>query len=122
MTICREITKNYLFRRVNCGLTIKETAELCFKSIEMVEAWDKGKPIPPECKRLMRKASKNELSHLKSWNNFAMINGKMKLPTGKLVTAQQIILGIALIEIGASNDAHTSKLILRYARAIKDLM
>ncbi len=49
-----EMTKNYIFREFECGLTKEQTSELCFKSVRTVTEWDKGKQIPPECKRLMR--------------------------------------------------------------------
>lgn len=48
----REMTKNYIFRELKCGLSIKQTSELCFKSVRTVKEWDKGKEIPKECKRL----------------------------------------------------------------------
>jgi hypothetical protein len=52
-----EMTKNYIFREFECGLSKEETAKLCFKSLRTITDWDKGKEIPPECKRLMRLTS-----------------------------------------------------------------
>ena len=47
------MSKNYIFRELECQMTKEEVAELCFKSVRTVTGWDEGKPIPPECKRLM---------------------------------------------------------------------
>ena len=58
-----EMTKNYIFREFECGLTLEQTAELCFKHVRTVEQWDKGRGTSKECKGLMRKQSRLELSH-----------------------------------------------------------
>ncbi|MBY7894021.1 regulator [Vibrio fluvialis] len=114
-----EMTKNYIFREFECGLTKEQTAELCFKSVRTVTEWDKGKPIPPECKRLMRMAKGRELSALEDWKNFKMQYDKLELPTGQLITAQQIITAVALLEIGAPTDIKIAGKILKYSRALK---
>ncbi len=57
----REMSKNYIFRELECQVTKEEIAELCFKSVRTVTGWDEGNPIPPECKRLMRMAKVREL-------------------------------------------------------------
>lgn len=43
-----EMTKNYVFREFECGLSIEKTAQLCFKSVTTVKAWDGGKDIPKD--------------------------------------------------------------------------
>ncbi|EGR0056371.1 phage protein [Vibrio vulnificus] len=117
-----EMTKNFVFREFECGLTVEETAKLCFKSVRQVKEWDKGKTIPCECKRLMRMSKGRELSPCDSWENFKMRYDKLELPTGQLVSAQQVLTGIALLEIGAKTDLEISSLVLKYARALKQIM
>ena len=113
-----EMTKNYVFREFKCGLTIEEVAELCFKSVRTIKEWDKGKDIPPECKRLMKMFKRRELGNSEEWERFSMNKNKMELPTGQLVTPQEILAGIALLEIGAEPDMKNVTRLLRYARAI----
>ncbi len=48
-------------------MTKEEIAELCFKTVRTVTGWDEGKPIPPECKRLMRMAKGRKLSIYEEW-------------------------------------------------------
>ncbi|EOB6261493.1 regulator [Vibrio fluvialis] len=117
-----EMSKNYIFREFECGLTKEQTAELCFKSVRTITEWDKGKAIPPECKRLMRLVSGRELSSSEDWTGFKMNNQKLELPNGKSVSAQQIITGIALLEIGAESDLNIATEILRYARVLAKMM
>ncbi|HAT8532111.1 TPA: regulator [Vibrio vulnificus] len=113
-----EMTKNFVFREFECGLTVEETAKLCFKSVRQVKEWDKGKTIPHECKRLMRMSKGRELSPCDSWEAFKMHYDKMELPTGQLVTAQEVLAGLALLEIAAPDDVRTRSKLLKYARAI----
>ncbi len=113
-----EMTKNFVFREFECGLTVEETAKLCFKSVRQVKEWDKGKTIPSECKRLMRMSKGRELSPCDSWESFKMHYDKLELPTGKLVTAQEVLAGLALLEIAAPDDIKTKSKLLKYARAI----
>ncbi|EPQ9985690.1 regulator [Vibrio vulnificus] len=113
-----EMTKNFVFREFECGLTLEETAKLCFKSVRQVKEWDKGKTIPSECKRLMRMSKGRELSPCDSWEAFKMHYDKLELPTGQLVTAQEILAGVALLEIESPNDVRTTAKLLKYARAI----
>ncbi len=56
------MSKNYIIRKLECQMTKKEVAELCFKTVRTVTGWGEKKPIPPECKRLMRMAKSRELS------------------------------------------------------------
>ncbi|ENP7457028.1 phage protein [Vibrio fluvialis] len=116
-----EMSKNYIFREFECGLSREQTAELCFKSVRTVTEWDKGKAIPPECRRLMRFSTRKELSFMSDWAGFVMHFDKLELPNGKLVSAQEVILGIALIEIQADNDTQISSKILTYSRIIEKI-
>ncbi|EKA7394682.1 phage protein [Vibrio parahaemolyticus] len=118
MTNFRKMSKNYVFREFECGLSVEETAKLCFKSVRAVKNWDDGKPIPPECKRLMRMTKGRELATSEAWEHFKMHKETLELPTGQLVTPQEILTGIALLEIGAEPDMKNVTRLLRYARAI----
>ncbi|EOG7703571.1 regulator, partial [Vibrio parahaemolyticus] len=86
-----------------------------------VKEWDKGKSIPPECKRLMRLTKGRELSSTEEWQNFKMHHDRLELPTGQLVTAQQVLVGIALLEIQSPTDGKTKAQILKFARCISKL-
>ncbi|USD48421.1 MULTISPECIES: regulator [Vibrio] len=117
-----EMTKNYIFREFECGLSVEDAAHLCFKSVRTIKGWDRGNSIPPECKRLMRMSRGRELSSCEDWKNFVMRYDRLELPTGQLVTAQQVLIGIALLELGASNDIGVARKILRNARVLKRLI
>ncbi|NAW78698.1 regulator [Vibrio sp. V33_P6A3T137] len=117
-----EMSKNYIFRELQCQLTIKQTAELCFKSVRTVKQWDSGKMIPPECKRLMRMHAGYELNKSEQWQGFKIVNEQLILPTGQALSPQQILMGAALVEISASDDIRTRSRLLKYARAISKLM
>ena len=117
-----EMTKNYIFREFECGLTIEEAAKLCLKTVRTVKQWDNGKAIPPECRRLMRMNKGRELSSSEEWENFIMRHDRLELPTGQLVTAQQVLIGVALLELGASNDIKIAHHILKYARVLKNMV
>ncbi|OEE79451.1 phage protein [Vibrio genomosp. F6] len=116
-----EMTKNYIFRELVCGMSIEKTAELCFKSVRTVKLWDAGKPIPPECKRLMRFYCNRELGIDSGWEGFCIVGDKLALPTGRPVSPQQILAGIALTEIGSELELRTSTKILEFARLIAKL-
>ncbi|HCG6969612.1 regulator [Vibrio parahaemolyticus] len=116
-----EMTKNYIFREFECGLSVEQAAELCLKTVRTVKEWDKGKTIPPECKRLMRMTKGRELSASADWEQFKMHHDRLELPTGQLVTAQQVLTGIALLEIGALTDLEAAGQVLKYARALKNI-
>ncbi|AAL49733.1 repressor 1 [Vibrio phage VSK] len=53
-----EMTKNFVFREFECGLSVEEAAKLCFKTESEVKQWHAGEKIPPICKRLMRGTQK----------------------------------------------------------------
>lgn len=116
------MNKNYIFREFECGLSVEETAELCLKTARTVKEWDKGRVIPPECKRLMRMNKCRLLSSCNEWENFIMRHDRLELPTGQMVTAQQVLIGAALLELGASNDMKIAHKILKYARVLKRIM
>ncbi|KJY87361.1 phage protein [Vibrio neptunius] len=116
-----EMTKNYIFREFECGLSIEETAHLCFKSVRTVKGWDSGNSIPKECKRLMRIYKRSELSHSEEWQGFRMNKNSLELPTGQLVTPQQILAGIGLLEINSELEILTSTQLLKLARALSKL-
>ncbi|MFA0000782.1 regulator [Vibrio lentus] len=114
----REMSKNYIFRELECQMTKEEVAELCFNSVRTVTGWDNGNPIPPECKRLMRMARGRELSHSEDWKEFKMHHDGLELPTGQLASAQQVLAGMALLEIQSDLEIRTSTHLLKTARAI----
>ncbi|KJY76359.1 phage protein [Vibrio nigripulchritudo] len=113
-----EMTNNYIFRELECGLTIDATSKLCFKSVKTVKDWDKGKQIPPECKRLMRMSKLRELSFSTDWEGFYMVGDKLHLPSGEAVSAQQVLLGIALASVSSELELKTSRKVLKIARSI----
>lgn len=118
----RKMTENYIFREYICCLTREETANLCFKTVRTVTGWDEGKPIPPECKRLMRMVKGRELSNSEDWQQFKMHKNGLELPTGRTVTAQQIMAGIALLEIQSEDELRTSTYLIKTAREIAKMM
>ena len=113
-----EMTKNYVFREFECGLSVEETAKLCFKSVKTVKGWDRGQQIPRECKRLMRMHKRLELSGNEEWYGFKMHKGYLELPTGQTITPQQLLAGIGLLEINSEIELATSTKLLKIARAI----
>lgn len=116
-----EMTKNYIFREFECGLSREETAELCFKNVRTVKGWDNGNAIPPECVRLMRIAKGRVLSSQSEWEGFKMHLDKLELPTGQLVTAREILVGIALLEIKSPSDSLTLSKLLKYSRLLSSI-
>ena len=116
-----EMTKNFVFREFDCGLSIEETAELCFKSVSTVKKWDKGQEIPKECKRLMRMHKRLELSYSEEWQGFKMHNNRLELPTGQQVTPQQILAGAGLLEINSELEIATSTHLIKIARVLSKL-
>ncbi|KQB03363.1 regulator [Vibrio metoecus] len=113
-----EMTKNFVFREFECGLSVEDAAKLCFKTVREVKQWDAGKKIPPICKRLMRWHSRKELYYGDEWWGFKMEGGRLILPTGDRVAPQQILAAIAILQIEAPSDAITRSKLLKYARAM----
>jgi hypothetical protein len=117
-----EMTKNYIFREFECGLTVEETANLCFKNVKTVKGWDSGNEIPKECRRLMRMQKRLELSQSNEWFGFKMHNNYLELPTGQLITPQQILAGIGLLEINSELEIRTSTKLIKLARILSNIM
>lgn len=115
------MSKNYIFRKFECGLTKEETAKLCFKTVRTVTGWDNGRDIPPECRRLMRWAKNRELSASEKWHGFKIKSGLMELPTGKSISPQELLIGIALLEIQDCNSIKVLSKILKYSRIINEI-
>ncbi|GAB3531790.1 regulator [Photobacterium alginatilyticum] len=114
-----ELTENYIFRFFRCGLSIEDTAKLCFKSVRTVTSWDEGKPIPPECRRLMRMYCGLELDPLADeWRGWSIRKGLLITPNRWSLTPNRIITGNALIEIGAEPDRKNLSQIIKVARLI----
>jgi len=113
--------QNYIFREFECRLSVEEKAELCFKSVRTVKEWDRGRPIPRECKRLMRYRSRIELSYLDDWSRFRMRFDKLERPSGQTVTPQEIITAVALLEIQSKLEVETSTKILKFVRAMASI-
>lgn len=118
----REMNENYIFRKFKCGLSREETAFLCFKTVRTVAEWDKGKNIPPECKRLMRMQKCRELSPSSEWALFKMHGNELKLPTGQCITPREILMGAALVEIHCVDDVKVLVKLVKYARALRKMM
>ncbi len=49
----------------------------------------------------MRWSKGRIISSNDEWENFSMVMGKLDLPTGQRVSAQEVLAGIALLEIGS---------------------
>lgn len=91
--------KKLYFREFEYGLSVEQAAELCLKNVRKAKEWDKTKTIPPEWKRLTRMTKGRELSSSVQWEHFKMHHARLALPTGQLFTDQQVLSGIALLEI-----------------------
>ncbi|WP_370445013.1 hypothetical protein [Photobacterium sp. GB-56] len=116
------MTENYIFRKFRCGLSKKDTAELCFKSVNTITKWDKGKSIPPECRRLMRMYKGLELSSIdKRWEGWRIANGVLCNESGLSVVPEQILTGYALIEISAEDDRAMKLKIIKFARMFNNM-
>ncbi|HFK2923921.1 TPA: DUF3653 domain-containing protein [Aeromonas hydrophila] len=88
----RNITKNYIFRWFECGLSPEETAKLCFVSVMEVTLWDEGKKIPDVCKRVMRMAVGRELPSIfvKYWDGWRMNGHHLITPAGTYLSRQRL--------------------------------
>lgn len=116
-----EMTKNQIFREFNCSLTVEEVAAICCKSIGTVRGWDKGKTIPNECRKLIKIHKRLKLSQFEEWEGFAVRGRKLELPTGEYVSPQQILMGIALLQIQSDLELKTCKKILKLSRTISNI-
>ena len=63
-------------------------------------------------------ANGREPSHSGDWKEFKMHHDGLELPTGQLVSVQQVFTGIALLEIQSDLEIRTSMYLLRIARSI----
>ncbi len=98
----RSITRNFIFRWFECGLSKEETAALCFVSVKEVTLWDKGKDIPAVCQRVMRMASGRELPSIftRYWDGWRMSGYHLITPAGSQMTRQRL----ELIDIMGKED------------------
>ncbi|MFM4818388.1 DUF3653 domain-containing protein [Aeromonas veronii] len=98
----RNLTKNFIFRWFECGLSPEETAKLCFVSVMEVTLWDEGKPIPPVCKRVMRMAVGRELPTVftRYWDGWRMAGHNLITPAGTYLSRQRL----EIIESFGSED------------------
>ncbi|WP_256384535.1 DUF3653 domain-containing protein [Photobacterium toruni] len=118
----KKLTQNAYFRIYTCNLSIEKTAELCFKSVNTVAGWDRGRDIPPVCRRLMKLYSNRNLDPINDhWRGWRISKGELITPNGWTLTPDKIVLGNALIEIGAENDRKNQSEILKVARLLKNL-
>ncbi|WP_318470956.1 DUF3653 domain-containing protein [Photobacterium leiognathi] len=121
--MAREMTKNYYFRKFQCGLSKKDTAKLCFKSVRTVTRWDSGQPIPPECRRLMKMNKGIELVNFQNeWEGWMFKKGYLVNEQGIKLTPQQILTGYALLEIGAENDRIKIRDLIRISRSLQKII
>lgn len=70
----------------------------------------------------MRMTKGRERSSSEQREHFKMHHDRLELPTGALVTAQQVLTGIALREIGTLSDLATAGRVLKFARILKNMM
>lgn len=70
----------------------------------------------------MRPSRGGNISVHKSWEGFRMRNRFLELPTGESVTPQEVLTGIALLEINSDIELKTTAKILKYSRAISKLL
>lgn len=66
----------------------------------------------------MRFHCNRELGIENGWEGFCIIGDKLALPTGRAVSPQQILAGIALLEIGSELELKTSTKLIKFARII----
>ncbi|WP_157953714.1 DUF3653 domain-containing protein [Oceanimonas marisflavi] len=87
----QKTTKNYIFRWFQCGLTVEETAKLCFKSVSTVKKWDAGRPIPPECRLLMQLATGRRTNPITpDWEGWQFSGPYLISPEGLRFTPQRL--------------------------------
>ncbi|CAH0536840.1 regulator [Vibrio marisflavi] len=116
---CTQIDEFGIFTKINCTLTIKQVAELCFKTVRTVTLWNTGKrSIPPECARLIRIYEGRELGIGKPWQGFQMIGERLALPTGQIVEPQQIIIALGVLEVSAPREQAKASQLLKYSRLL----
>ncbi len=109
---------NYYFRKFECGLSKEEAAKLCFRTVRCIKEWDKGKTIPPECKRLMRMAKGRKFSsHHSEWDGWGFNGQHITTPDGMRLSPDQIITGVFIMQCGAERELAFK--MLKFARSLK---
>lgn len=63
-----------------------------------------------------------KLSEFEEWEGFIVRGRRLELPTGDFVTPQQVITGIALLQIQSDLEIKSSRKLLKLARTIARLM
>ena len=106
------MSKDYIFRELECQMTKEEVAELCFKIARAVTGWGEGKPIAYAYDK------GRELSVSDDCEQFKMLYDIMELPTVQVVSPQQILAGIALLGIQSELEIKTSTHLIKLARVI----
>lgn len=66
-------------------------------------------------------AKGRELSANKDWRRFKMHHDKLETSSGQRVTPQQILTGLALLEIQSELEISTSTYLVKVARALAKL-
>lgn len=69
----------------------------------------------------MRMHKRLDLSHYEEWEGFSMKGNKLRTQTGRLVTPQQVITGLALLEIESELEIYVTSKILKYVRALSNI-
>lgn len=87
--ISRDIHENEIFRFQQCGLSLSEAANLCCVSVSQVQEWDKGKRIPPVCRRVMALYSGRHLEFA-GWSGWTITSHRLTMPSGDYVSPRQI--------------------------------
>ncbi|KJG29194.1 regulator [Photobacterium angustum] len=114
------MSENRFFRKFICGLSKEDTAKLCFKSVSTISKWDRGNPIPPECKRLMRIHRGYEIASIDNqWQGWRFNKGNLVNDQGISLSPQQILTGYALLEIGSEQDRRAQREIIKIARILR---
>ena len=116
------LTRNQMFRQLECALSVEETAELCCKHLNTVKAWDRGREIPECCRRLMRLNAGRVISHSKNWEDFKISHDHIVTPTGETISPQQILLAQALMYGQSQETIQTCSRLLRLARAVAKIL
>jgi hypothetical protein len=83
------VHENEIFRFQQCGLTVHDTANLCCVNVSQVQEWDKGKRIPPVCRRLMALYSGRDLEY-PGWFGWSISSHRITMPSGDFVSPRQI--------------------------------
>ena len=84
---------NEIFRWFTCGLSREETAELCCKTVRTITSWDAGKPIPPECKKLMMIHKGLDLTPIwPTWKDWRIKGNVLIAPNGEDLSEERLMI------------------------------